>query len=249
MAKTPQDIINAGKSLVHGAPTDDVQLMALNNTMSEFHNYFPWSWTIQSFTAITCVDGTQDYVINNADQGNVLRPLKIRLALTSTTPAEYRELAALNNLSPELSRKGGLDYNTAYGWFASSNTIRLMMAASVGTGQTLQIQGEYQKIPTEITADKLATAFPFPDFHFGTFLKGFLYWLYLLTDDPRAGSIQLTKNGRTSGTAFVGQLGVWMQALAYSARNEELALGDSFQYPETALGSHAGSFSPGLFGI
>src|SRR6185503_17796769 len=103
--------------------------------------FYPWSWTIKSLTPITLTDGVQDYTPTDTD---ILRPTLFRIVRTDTTPQEARELALLSNLGVELTRKGGLETITACG-ILSTGAIRLMYAASVGTGQTLQLQGFYQQ--------------------------------------------------------------------------------------------------------
>lgn len=241
---TPQSAIKLVTQFVHGVPLGESEAIVCDTVHSWIWSYYPWSWTIASITPINCVDGVQDY---NPTNNDILRFLKPRLVRTDTTPNEARELAMLADLGIELSRKGGLDYNTSIGYLAGSNTLRLMYAAAVGTGQVLQIQGEYQKIPTRITESNLNAAFAFPDHMFFTFIEGLKAFIYQLSDDPRAGGIQMSKNG-TFNQVFTGQFGIFMSMLNYASRNEDLSRGDSFQYPENSLaGGH--QLSPGLFGI
>ena len=241
---TPQQAINLVTQFVHGAPIAGVESNVCDMINSMMWIYYPWSWTVASLNPISLVDGVQDYSPTNT---NISRFLKVRLVRTDVTPNEARELAMLADLGVELTRKGGIDSNTAFGYFAGTNILRLMLAASVGTGQTIQIQGEYVMNPTRITDATMNTPFTFPDQYFNTFIEGIKWKIYQLTDDPRAGGIQMVKNGRFE-QIFTGQYGLFMSQLNYAARTEDLSRGDQFQFPETGLGMGR-SFWPGLYGL
>lgn len=240
---SPQDAINLVKNFAHGIPVDAVQSNVCDAINSMIWCFYPWSWTIKSLTPITLVDGVQDYSPTDSD---ILRPTLLRIVRTDTTPNEARELALLSNLGVELTRKGGLESITAVG-LLSTGAIRLMYAASVGTGQTLQLQGFYQQKPTRITDSTLSTPFSFPDYYYNVFIEGLKWKMYQLADDPRAGTMQYSKNG-TMMRQYTGQYGIFMDALLTMARTEDLKGGDEFQFPEQALGSGR-SFWPGLYGL
>lgn len=246
MASTysPQDALNLVQNFAHGVPISNVQANVCDMVHSMLWVFYPWRWSVASLTPITCVNGVQDYVPTNTD---ILRPLKLRMVRTDITPIEYREMGLLANLSPELSRMGGLDTVTSAGWFPSGNIIRLLYAASVGGTQVLQIQGEYQQIPIKITNSNLSTPFLFPDHFFNTFVEGLKWKIYQLADDPRAGAIQYSKNGSMNRT-YTGQLGMFMDATLAMARTEDLGAGDEFSFPEQPLGVGR-SYWPGLYGI
>lgn len=241
---TPQQAINLVTQFAHGVPLSGNEANICDMVNSMMWTYYPWSWTVAALTPITLVDGQQDYTVTNTD---ILRPLRFKITRTDVTPNEARELATLANLPVELTRKGGLDTNTNISWFAGANKVRLMYAASVGTGQTLVLGGEYQKVPTRITDATMTTPFAFSDYYFNVFVEGIKWKIYQLIDDPRAGSLQISKNG-TYQQVFNGQLGVFMYQLNYMARTEDLANGDQFQFPESPLGQ-GHSFFPGLYGL
>lgn len=178
---------------------------------------------------------------------NILRPLKMRIARLDSNPPEYRELMALGNLGPELSRTAGIDTMKAVGWFASQGFFRFDVAPQVAAGQIIQLLGEYQTLPTKVTQSNLATPFAFPDEYFNVLDAGLLWKVYQLTDDPRAGTAQVSKNG-TTVEQMTGQLGVFMSMLKEMARTEDLSSGDEFRYPEDALGVGR-SYWPGLYGV
>lgn len=242
MAYTPNDAISLVGNLVHGVPVSAISAQACDIVNSMMWRFYPWGWTIKSFTPINLVDGTQDYTPSDND---ILRPLKIRLVRTDVTPNEFRELALLANLSPELTRKGGLDTITSAGWYSSGPFIRLLYAASISGTQTLQIQGEYQFTNATITNSTLSSAFSFPDRYFNVFVEGLKWQFYYLTDDPRAGGSSYQKNGNTT-RSYTGQLGAFMEALLEMGRTEDLGSGDEFMFPESPLGMGRSQW-PGLF--
>lgn len=178
---------------------------------------------------------------------NILRPLKMRIARLDTNPPEYRELAALGNLAPELSRTAGVDTMKAVGWFSSQSFFRFDAAPQVSTGQIIQLLGEYQTLPTKITNTNLTTPFPFPDEYFNVLEAGLLWRVYQLLDDPRAGTAQISENGN-SIKQYSGQMGAFMFALKEMARTEDLGSGDEFRFPEQPLGVGR-SYWPGLYGV
>lgn len=177
---------------------------------------------------------------------NILRPLKMRIVRTDTQPNEFRELLLLGNLSPELTRYAGIDTMKAVGWFASQGFFRFDVSPQVGSGQIMQLQGEYQANPTKITDSTLTTPFTFPDQYFEVFCEGLKWKLYQMTDDPRAGGVSAVKNGGFT-KQYTGAYGSFIYALNEMARTEDLSAGDEFQFPEQSLGSGRAYF-PGLYG-
>lgn len=207
--------------------------------------------TITSIPNNTTIIGTIGLsgLANSGGSGDpgILRPLKMRIVRLDSDPPEYRELAALANLSPEFSRTAGIDTMKAYGWFSSSNFIRFDVAPQVSPGQIIQLQGEFQQKPTKITNVNLGVPFSFPDHYFECFMEGVLWKLYQLTDDQRAGGIQVNRNG-TQMRIFTGQFGVFYDCLQQMARTEDLGAGDQSQFPEQPLGVGR-SYWPGLYGV
>src|SRR5271166_1982122 len=241
---TPNDAITMTQNMVHGIPVNNIKAYACDMANSMMWTFFPWGWSIKSLTPITLADGVQDYNPTNTD---ILRPLKMRIVRTDTTPNEFRELNMLANLGVELTRKGGLETNTSLGWFPSANFFRFMYAASIGGTQVLQLQGEYQFQPTKIVLANMGNVLPFPDYYFNVYTEGVLFWIYKLSDDPRAGGIQYSKNGNMI-RQYSGQMGMFMDALLQMARTEDLSAGDEFAWPEQPLGVGR-SYWPGMYGL
>src|SRR5215469_18219678 len=126
---SPQDAVNLVQQFAHGIPVTSVQAQVCDILNSMIWVFYPWRWSLTSLTPITCVNNVQDYTPAAPDLNNMVRPVKLRLVRTDVTPNEFREMSFLANLSPELSRTGGLETITSVGWYPSSNVIRLMYAA------------------------------------------------------------------------------------------------------------------------
>lgn len=207
--------------------------------------------TVTSVPNNTTIVGTASVsgLANSGGSGNpnILRPIKTRIGRLDSNPPEYRELDALGNLSPELTRTAGIDTMKAIGWFASQNFFRFDVSPQVSGGQIIQLLGEYQITVTKITASNLATPFPFPDQYFNVVDSGILWRVYQLLDDPRAGTMQVQKNGRQV-YQYTGQLGIFVDMLREMARTEDLGSGDEFMFPEQPLGVGR-SYWPGLYGV
>lgn len=178
---------------------------------------------------------------------NILRPLKMRIGRIDTDPPEWRELKMLANLSIELSRTAGIETMGSCGWFASQNFFRLAYAPQVSQGNILQLAGEFQAYPTKITDEGMLSPLSFPDQYFDTFFEGVKWKIYELSDDPRAGTMQISANGSRT-KQYTGQLGVFMEKLWTMARTEDLSAGDEFMSPESPLGVGR-SYWPGVYGI
>jgi len=207
--------------------------------------------TITSIPNNTTIIGTASVSAQAPSGGSgaptILRPLKMRIARLDTNPPEYRELSALGNLAPELSRTAGVETMQAVGWFASQSFFRFDYAPQVAAGQIIQLLGEYQARPTKITPLTVNTPFPFPDDYFSVLEAGLLWRVYQLLDDPRAGVAQLSENGN-SIKQYTGQMGTFMYDLREMARTEDLAAGDEFRFPADSLGQGR-SYWPGLYGL
>jgi hypothetical protein len=93
----------------------------------------------------------------------------------------------------------------------------------------------------------MGTAFAFPDTYFNIFVEGIKWKIYQLSDDPRAGGVQMSKNGKFQ-QVYSGQLGLFMNQLNQMSRYEDLNSGDQFMFPETSLGNRS-NFWPGLYGL
>jgi hypothetical protein len=209
---TVGDAVRYCKLFIKNIPVVDVQLIAADIVNGMIWKAYPWRWSTVTLTPIALVDGTQDY---SSAPSNYYRLLRARIARTDSTPDEYDDpLIIVNKLEPYLHKMAHQSIrNISYE--GHLDKFRLESAVSVGSGVTLQLQGEYQKQPTKIasTGDTL----PFPDQYFDAFNAGLLWKFYQFADDPRGGGMQKAKSG---GASYAGAYGAFMDAIADMAASE-----------------------------
>lgn len=233
------DAVAYTKPFVKNIPTAALDLPACDTLNAMIWRYWFWKWSMGSLTPIVAVDGTQDYTVANAD---FYRLWRARLTQTNVTPNVVIEKDVVGFLSPNLVASGGPWSIQAVSYNDALSKIRLDAAASVPTGVTWQIDGDYQKKPTKLTTT--ATDIPFADLYFDVALEGLKWKYYQLADDPRAGT--QTTDGKGNG-GYTGQLGIFMGLLDGMARAEGKGYGDSQRFPSEPLGAYR-SGNPGLFG-
>lgn len=233
------------RQMSHKIPVSTIQAYVADIINSTIWTRFTWTWTLASLTAIALVDGTQDYALANADTAAFYRfpDWGLRIVQTNLTPVEHREITQKSHLGVELTMKGGLNSIRNFSYEGALSKIRLDRAASVSSGTTLQIQGEYQTKPTKITDAMMGTALSFPDHYFGAFVEGVRWKLYELADDPRAGVMKIDEEGRQT---YTGQYGSFMTSLFAMQQAEDAGSGEDPCFPDSPLGSPSG-FSPGIF--
>lgn len=243
---TPQSAIDMATALNHKAPTATMQIYAVDLIYSRIWTKFPWSWTKQALTQITLIDGQQDYSLAGSDLTSFYRFVNLELQQTSVSPVPSRFLNQKNHLSVELVQKGGLDSIRFYSWEATISKLRLDYSAAVPSGTTLVLNGEIQKPPTKLTVANLTTALVLPDHYFQVFLEGVRWKFYELTDNPKAGAIQVVGNRQV----YTGQLGVFMDAFLDMAKAEDFSDQEDVIYPAGGtLGmGRDGYYWPRIFG-
>lgn len=227
MSRSAQDAIDLATALNHKAPSATLQIYACDLIYSRIWTKFIWNWTKQSITDITLTDGVQDYALASADATVFYRFGNLEVKDTSQTPTPRRWLSQKDHLSVEVVTKGGLDSIRFYSWESTISKLRLNMAAAVPSGTVLKIEGEIQTTPTEITGSTLTTALLLPDYYFQVFLEGVRWKFYELTDDSRAGALQVVGNKQV----YSGQLGVFMDALLDMAKSEDFSNAEDVIYP------------------
>lgn len=240
----PQDAVQMAKAMNHKVPVTEIQVWVCNQVNSIIWTAAPWRWTQANFTAITLVDGTQDYALASADAAAIYRVVNLRLARTDLSPVKYQELNQKNHLGVELERKAGIDGIRNFAYEPSINKIRLDYAASVSGTAVLALQGEYQTNPTAITQGTLTTALVQPDHYFNVYLAGVRWMFYDLADDPRAGSATEITLGRKS---YSGQLGVFMSFLDAMKQAEDFSDGEELNFPSEPLGANTQGSGWGIY--
>lgn len=225
---TPANAVTVVREMTKNIPYTAIDSQTCDMINSIMWNFYPFSWTINSLTAVSVTDGNQDVGSAPADFDHLLRA---RLVRTDLTPDEFHELNIVTWLAPDLSEVG-YQQITSICYEEAENEFRFDRAVDVGTGMTIQLQGEYKNTPTRITDSNLTTAFLFPDHYFQVFVEGLLWQAYRYADDPRAGTTQTMRNGQRS---YTGQLGIFMDLLFQMAADQDYGAG-SMMHPETPLG-------------
>ena len=241
---TPQRAVEIVTKFVHGIPLDAVQSDVCDLINSLIWTAFYWRWSVKAITPFTLVDSQQDYPnVLPTDFGRIKA---LRIARTDISPIEYRELNIRNFLAVDVTPRGTLNSIRAASIEPSLTAgIRLEMAPSIASPTVLKIYGEYQFASTRITQANMNTPLVQPDDYFDTFLEGVKWKIYQFSDDPRAGTLQVTRNGERTAT---GQLGIWLNSLNDMQRAEDFGDGQESLHPEDPLGfTRAGN--PGLFGM
>lgn len=224
---TPNDAITVCGGIIRQMSIPSPQaVILLDQTHSAFWTAKPdWKWTMATLTAIALVNGTQDYSVSNLD---VLRwSGTYRLTRTDVTPDTSTPVDIVEWLEPDLVA-GAVEGMRSMCWVSATSKLRLERAASVPTGSTYQIEGDYQKTPTKIVYSNINTAFAFPDHYFDAFCEGYTYKLFKYTNDQRAGSIVVTKAGQRQ---YTGQLAVFMQKLQEAMESEDYGNGQAQRFP------------------
>lgn len=227
-AYTWNDAITFLSNHVRGMPLTDIDEVSADLINSIMWRSFPWSWSLTALTAVALVDGTQDYSFGGSDGTNIMRLTKARITRTDTTPDEYKSIDVWKWLEPNLSGKVAYPNFKLICHDRRANKLRLEGAASISSGQTLQIDGEFQKKPTKITV--IATDVVFPDHYFDVAVAGLMWQMYKFANDRRAGTAAMI-DGRIQ---YTGQLGEFHDALLSMAEAESWGQSDQI-YPEVPL--------------
>lgn len=238
---TPQDAIDMAKAMNHKIPTLPIQAYVCNQINAMIWTSAPWNWTQTALTGITLVDGTQDYAHSQTD---LYRIVNLRLARTDLSPVKYTELNQRNHLGVELERKAGIDGIRNFSYEGGIAKLRLDYAATVSGTTVLQLQGEYQRVPTSIAQGNLNSPLIQPDHYFNVFLSGMRWMFYNLADDPRAGSASEITVGRKS---YSGQLGEFMSFLDAMKQAEDFSDGEDLNFPSESYGDNTQGGGWGIF--
>ncbi len=229
------DVTTLATQYVHGIPISSIRALALDMTSSAMWRFRPWRWTIQNISPqVTLVDGTQDY----SAPTNIYRLTRARIIRTDTTPNEIRPpLRIVEQLEPNVSPSQSIYGITAISLDYPTGMLRLDSPPNIPSGTTAVIDGDFQTNPTKITDAIInagAQTIWFPDQYVDVCIEGYVYWLYKLSDDPRAGGIVTEPN--TGAQTFSGQLAAFMSALQSMAVAEDYGNAQPLQFPEEPFG-------------
>ena len=245
---TWSDVLTVAKQFVKNIPTTALDSIVCDQVNGLIWRSFYWRWSVASLTSgsgvLNLVDGTQDYAIGTTTGGGFYRlwPGHIRITRTDVTPNIAREKDVVAWLTPNLEVKGSIDSIQAIAYNSVTSGLRLDRAASVPSGTTYRIDGEYQFLPVKITTT--ATTVVFPDQYLSVAIEGVKWKYYQLGDDARAGEISTDGSGRLS---YTGQLAVFQSELNAMREQEDTGKGDGQRFPGEGIGvGRSGNI--GLFG-
>lgn len=236
---TYQNAIDHVSKYVKGVPTTTIDVVAVDHVDSIIWRFWFWKWSLAALTSISWVDGQQDYTIADA---SFYRLWRARFTRTDVTPNIIREKNVVQFLSPNKEQSGTIDSITGVSYDYVTGKIRLDKSASVPSGVAVQIDGDFQKTHTKLTATSSSVVFP--EIYFDILIEGIKWKYYDLISDSRAGNVQIDKS--THKRVYTGQLGIFYDNLMQMAEAEGMGLGDSNRFPDDPLGS-ARVTNPGLF--
>lgn len=229
------DVISQVAPFIKSIPTSTLDTIVVDRLNSYIWRKYPWRWAIASLTSnsgvLSLVDGVQDYAVGTTTGAGFYQLIRARLTRTDTTPFIAREKDVTNYLAPCLDMQGGIDSIQAISYQpeSGSQVLRLDRAASVPSGTTYQIDGEYWFHPVKVTTS--ATTIVFPDEYIDVAIEGTKWMYYQLGDDSREP---------TQRAVFLGLLGEMVS-------QEDWGNAAGTRFPEMGLGvTRAGN--PGLFG-
>jgi len=222
------DVCSTAQQLVHSIPVAPLQLYACDQVNAIIWKTFPWRWTLNSITPITLLNGVQDYASVPADFWKWVNP---RITRTDVTPPQNQPLLPAKHIEIEVQRQGGVNTIHNVSYEPTNNCFRLDLAPQISGSLVLQLNGDYQQLPTKITG--IGQVIAHPDSYFQVCLEGVLWMFYRLADDPRAGTISINRPGDKESA---GQWGVFANALEDMKRMEDGADDMQTRYPENPMG-------------
>ena len=231
----PADALKIAKRYVRNVPIKDIEVQAMDMANSTMWTVFPWRWVRVNLASITLVDNTQDYALVSPDDVQFLRLINTRLTQTNITPNRVFPLIPTSFIEVEPIKRSH-DSIGFISYHAVDSTLRLFAPPQITSPVTVNIDGEYHKTPTKITAATKNTPFDFPDHYFEVYLEGLKWALFSLVEDDRTGSVSIRRDGVRQ---YSGQLGVFHDALQAMMRSEDVgdAVRTFFPY-EGSLGTH-----------
>lgn len=230
---TWQNLIDVVNSHVKQSP--GFAPMHCNMVYTKVYFTYVWHWTKTNIPTtgeasatvglIPLVDGVQDY----SAPPQIYRLLSAKINRTDVSPRQVQEIDVRESLSIDLSPRSYRNIQCC-ALQSSVGLLRLEAAVQVPAGVTLELGGEYQLEPDTVQAFSEPTRIP--DKYASVLMAGLLYWGYLLTDDPRAGTVSTDAEGRETGT---GQYGTFLESIRWMQRAEDLGA-EPMVYPSEPLG-------------
>lgn len=213
--KRPVEALRYARSMVKAMPIErpDVSIPILQSVSNYIWMAAPWRWTIGRLS---------DTVLTADTVAHTLTSTPSDLLYIGQAVCDEGETQWPLEVVPELPATKTLAGTPKYIAFVSPATIRIQPPATqLSAGRTRTIRGWYKKTAPTISAETQYTAgqLVMPDEWYQVFQEGVLWQAYLYADDPRAGQVQVSSDGRAT---YTGQGGAFMNCINMMRASEPL---------------------------
>ncbi len=227
------DALNTVNPYIKSIPTTVGQAVVCDQLNSLIWKSYPWRWAQASLTSasgvLSLMQGIQDYGMGTLTGAGYYQMLRVRISRTDVSPWIVREKDWTHWLAPNLETQGSVDTIQALALEPVTSQIRLDRAASVPSGTTSQIDGEYWFAPVKVTLTSAVIVFP--DQYFDVAVEGLKWKYYQLGDDKREPD----------------QRSLFKGLLNEMVRQEDSGDAAGTRFPGDSLGASRQG-NPGLFG-
>jgi hypothetical protein len=196
-----------------------VDFLVADMIQSTVWNYYQWSFAMKQKLKVGSVflaDAVQDITGVPTDFGQLIWARLTRTDLSDGN--HYRELTPVQRLDQQ-APTNKFPFNAhefiSHAPEVSAFRLEYPLMIDTTTPELTQLDIEYQKVPTKITAANFATPFvEMPDEFFPLFCDGVLWRFMTLANDKRQGGMQITSSGNK---VYTGQMGVFYNGLSEQA--------------------------------
>lgn len=223
---SPVSALDYASVFIKGQPIETLQERVLDDASKHLWMAAPWRWTIGTVGAITLVDAQMDYTLTAPT--DMLYPIYAYSADGATTPQYYDIEPTL----PISNTQKGIATRMAY---VGSNTWRFYPIPQVTTpSKTVIIM--YKKVAPTITVQNSYTAgtLVMDDEWFWVYQEAVLWKAFTYADDTRAGSAQMTSDGKWQ---YTGKRGEFEAAVQYMREREKLPIFGYQTSPDPKVGT------------
>lgn len=209
--KKPIEAFNAAKAILGNVTLEKVKYNILDAAIKMIWTGAPWRWSIGSLPVISLEADKTDYTVTFPY--DFLYIHRAYVTDERGTPRELRVASAL----PGNASFYGLPSEIA----VSDGKIRIYpKPAGVSEGNSLIVQYKKQAPVIDAVSAEQPGALVIDDEWFWVYESAVLYFAFVYSDDPRAGSAQA--DVATGRAAFTGQRGIFEANLAMMRQREPL---------------------------
>lgn len=235
-----QDVVDVANPLLKNlGGFTDMATNVCDMVSSNMYTDYPWKDTITTIARNTLplINYKQDL----SSPINLYRLTKATLLRTDVFPNWTRELDIVNDCAVNLTPRSP-DAIRCCSQQQATGTIRLESAAAIASGVLVQLVGEYQLNPIKIIS--LGQELWFKDQYFSVAVEGILYWGYKLSDDVRAGNVQISRGVSVA----TGQMAIYGAALQKMKKDEDFPAENSL-FPAESMGDSWNYDGLNIFGF